>query len=188
MRTGRILPAFPDFPCLAAPVSHSHQSKKIELRSSGDKGVGTFAVAPISRGEVLLVTGGRIVTREEAARSAHPLHPFQVEGDLHLAPTSEHDGIFAVNHSCEPNAGLRGQLTLVALRPIAPGEEICFDYAMTDSDVDGRETYRMRCLCGEKSCRGEITDLDWRRPDLREKYRGFFSSYLAARIAGGNAP
>ncbi|WP_345325886.1 SET domain-containing protein [Candidatus Villigracilis proximus] len=38
-----------------------------------------------------------------------------------------------VNHSCNPNAGLSGQIGLVAMRDIEIGEEVCFDYAMSDT-------------------------------------------------------
>lgn len=168
-------------------MAPSYQSPKLEIRGSGVQGIGTIAVAPIAKGEVLVVTNGRVLTREQAASGRLPLHPFQIEGDLHLGPDDDesenYDGIFAVNHSCEPNAGLRGQVTLVAMRDIAAGEEICFDYAMTDSAPEGEsETYRMNCLCGKPACRRVVTDHDWRKPELRDKYRGYFSSYLAARL------
>jgi len=29
---------------------------------------------------------------------------------------------------------------------------------------------------------GRLTGQDWRRPDLQERYRGFFSWYLARKI------
>ena len=84
-----------------------------------------------------------------------------------------------LNHSCEPNCGLVGQTLLVAMRDIAPGEEMCFDYAMCDaSDYD-----EFRCLCEAPTCREVVTGSDWRDPDLRTKYHGWFSPYIARRIA-----
>ena len=60
-----------------------------------------------------------------------------------------------VNHSCEPNCGIIGSCLLVAMRDIEVGEELCFDYAMTDTnDYD-----EFVCACGTPSCRG----LDHRR-------------------------
>jgi len=38
------------------------------------------------------------------------------------------------NHSCEPNIGVQGQIVYVAMRDIAPGEELTHDWAMTDDD------------------------------------------------------
>lgn len=84
-----------------------------------------------------------------------------------------------LNHSCEPNCGLLGQMLLVAMRDITPGEELCFDYAMCDaSDYD-----EFRCLCGQPACRGIVTGSDWRDPVLQERYAGWFSPYLIRRIA-----
>jgi hypothetical protein len=79
-----------------------------------------------------------------------------------------------VNHSCEPNAGLQGAATLVAMRDIEPGEEITYDYAMTDTSAYDQFT----CRCGANNCRSGITGDDWRNPELRSRYRGYFSSYL----------
>ncbi|HMY16300.1 MAG TPA: hypothetical protein PKA58_08205, partial [Polyangium sp.] len=51
------------------------------------------------------------------------------------------------------NAGLDGQIVLRAMRGIVPGEEICYDYAMSDgSDYDEFE-----CTCGTPDCRQQIT-------------------------------
>ena len=59
-----------------------------------------------------------------------------------------------VNHSCSPNAGLRSNRILVALRNIGCGEEICYDYSTTMSE--GRWT--MQCRCGHLNCRSTVGD------------------------------
>ena len=64
------------------------------------------------------------------------------------------------------------------MRDIAPGEELCFDYAMTDSsDYD-----EFQCACGASSCRGVVRGDDWKRPELQDRYRGYFSTYLKKRM------
>jgi hypothetical protein len=80
---------------------------------------------------------------------------------------------------------MSGQIVLVAMREIAPGEEICFDYAMTDSYPYDE----FACRCGSTRCRKRVTAADWRRIDLQERYRGFFSPYLQKRIfsSGGGS-
>ncbi len=83
-----------------------------------------------------------------------------------------------INHCCNPNAGLSGQLALVALRDIAPGEEVCFDYAMTDGSVYDE----FPCSCGAANCRGRVTGNDWMRPELWKRYGSHFSPYLLRRI------
>ncbi|MGE0527480.1 MAG: SET domain-containing protein-lysine N-methyltransferase [Bdellovibrionales bacterium] len=88
-----------------------------------------------------------------------------------------------LNHSCEPNLGLQGQIVYVALRDVQPGEELTFDYAMTDDEL-----YEMECRCGTPSCRKTITGFDWKRKDLQEKYDGHFSWFIQRRIDAAKAP
>jgi len=145
-------------------------------------GYGVFATAPIAAGEVVTAWGGEIVTGEQLAQ--HPAfirtHSLQIEENLFIKPL---DGVPSepadfINHSCDPNLGLRGQITLVALRPIAPGEELCFDYAMSD----GSAYDEFDCACGTAHCRGRVTGNDWQLPTLQERYAGHFSPYLQRRI------
>ena len=87
------------------------------------------------------------------------------------------------NHSCEPNAGLRGQIFLVAMRDIAKDEEITFDYCMSLSEFEGSDfSISFDCQCGAPSCRGRVTQLDWKRPELQRKYNGYFSLYIQEKI------
>jgi len=64
------------------------------------------------------------------------------------------------------------------MRNIKPGEEITYDYAMTDSDPDDY----FKCNCGAKNCRRIITGKDWKSPSLQKKYRGYFSFYIQEKI------
>jgi hypothetical protein len=64
-----------------------------------------------------------------------------------------------VNHSCDPNiiveAGItrqgNGWAQLQALKAIAPGDELTFDYALAPE-------HKLRCRCGTKLCRGWVID------------------------------
>lgn len=82
-----------------------------------------------------------------------------------------------LNHCCEPNLGLQGQVVFVAMRDIAVGEELTIDYAMTDD-----EPYEMECQCGREACRKLITGADWRKLELQQKYHGYFSWFIQRRI------
>lgn len=85
---------------------------------------------------------------------------------------------FYRNHSCNPNAGFRGALHLVALRAIAAGEQITFDYAtcMTDNFGD------MSCSCGSHNCRGYVSGDDWKIPELQQRYAGHWQPYIEEKI------
>lgn len=58
-------------------------------------------------------------------------------------------------------------VTLVAIRPIASGEEITWDYSTTMSEDD----WEMDCNCGAPSCRKRIRDFKYLPPKLREHYQ-----------------
>jgi hypothetical protein len=91
----------------------------------------------------------------------------------------EDDDFF--NHSCSPNAGVQGHLLMVAMRDIRPKEEITYDYAMTDDDID----YNFKCNCGSKQCRNYITSSDWKIPSLQRRYKGYFSWFIQDKIDKG---
>lgn len=159
---------------------NSWLSSSLESRNLDEKGGhGVFCVSPVRKGELLIVWGGTIVNRDQF-NELDPLRQMlsvQVEEGLYLISTVFGPGDH-INHCCNPNAGLRGQIAVVALRDIEPGEEICFDYAMSDaSDYDEFE-----CACGASNCRGRITGNDWRKPELWERYEGYFSPYVQSRI------
>ena len=105
-------------------------------------------------------------------------HSVQVEEDHYLVSLTQSEPPDYVNHSCDPNAGLSGQISLVALRDISAGEEITYDYAMSD----GSAYDEFDCLCGAHECRGFISGSDWKRPELWMRYQGYFSPYLIRRI------
>jgi len=155
-------------------------STKMESRLRPDiNEYGVFAVEMIQAGEVLSVWGGDVITTEQFLQLPPDIQRLgiQVEEGLFLVAFSP-GPVDYFNHSCDPNAGLLGQIVLVALRDIWPGEEVCFDYAMTDgSPVD-----EFKCQCGSPHCREQVTGQDWTQPDLWERYDGHFSPYLQRRI------
>lgn len=160
----------------------SFVSAKLEVRSNPDKGnYGLFAREAISAGELLICWAGYVATEEQFQQLSdfEREHSVQIEENLYQIPYGGGDdpGDY-VNHSCDPNLGLSSSITLVALRDIQPDEEVCFDYAMTDSTPYDEFT----CGCGTVHCRGLVTGDDWQLPSLQERYDGYFSPYLQRRI------
>jgi len=144
-------------------------------------GRGCFAIEPIPAGHVVAAFGGRCLTRDEF--DLLPVHQqvrgIQVDEQLFLSGATEPEPSDFINHSCAPNCGMRGSTVVAALRDIAVGDELTYDYATSDgSDYDEFE-----CVCGAEICRGKVTGHDWMLPELQLRYRGNFSPYLAARIA-----
>ena len=160
-------------------------SPKIVIKNVNEKGIGSFASSPISKGEIVVVQGGRIIDSthiEESDYKPFGDHCFQIERDLLICPDEPKreslDGVFQVNHSCNPNCGFKGQIVLVAMRNIQTGDEVTYDYAMTDANLHDMTCTEMKCLCGADNCRHIITGDDWKNKDLQKKYDGFFSTFI----------
>lgn len=156
-------------------------SPKLRVVKQPDKGgQSVVAAEAIAAHEVVAVWGGDIVTGERL-RELDPIaqrYSVQVEENLYLVTPRTPDPADLINHSCNPNLGMSGQIVLVALREIAPGEEVTIDYAM----VDGTPYDEFDCECGAPNCRKRVTGNDWSDPSLWEQYEGYFSPYLQRRI------
>ena len=169
-------------------VVSSWFSAKTEKRRSSIEGRGLFARHAIAAGEIVAVKGGAILDAAAFALVRDQISPaeIQIEESLYIAPSTAAEvesNILCLNHSCRPNIGVRGQITFVAMRDIPPGSELTIDYAM----IDGDPAESMVCRCGTRECRNIITGADWRRPELRRRYAGYFSRYLQDRIAADGA-
>jgi uncharacterized protein len=162
----------------------SYHSPKTEVRDSKIHGRGLFATANIAKDEVVAVKGGHIISREQLREKITPrLGPVEIQigDDFFIAPVTEEErkgSMLYTNHSCDPNLGVRGEITFVSMRDIRAGEELTHDWAMTDDD-----DYSVECNCGVPNCRKILTGKDWQRPELQARYAGYFSEYLAMKIA-----
>ena len=162
----------------------SYRSSKTEVRESAIHGRGLFATADIAKDEIVAVKGGHILDRQTLHEKITPmLGPVEIQigDDLFIAPVTSEERELSMlysNHSCDPNVGVRGEITFVAMRVIRAGEELTHDWAMTDDD-----DYSEECNCGTANCRQSLTGKDWQRLDLQKRYAGYFSAYLARKIA-----
>ncbi len=144
---------------------------------------GVFATESIQRNELIAIWGGHIMTAQQIAMLPKEIldfdYPVQVHEGLYLGPKAREELNEAefFNHSCSPNAGVKGQIILVARRDIQEGEEICFDYETTDT-----EGVNFLCHCGSVKCRKTITGEAWKDPAFQKEHEGFFSWYLQEKI------
>jgi len=128
-------------------------------------GKGVFAAENIHKGEFLFSYKGCIhINFEESKKKGIEDYCLQIGSREYLYPTTSPHRY--VNHSCEPNAGLKDGTELYALRDISEGEEITFDYS-TYMDEDDWE---MDCLCGSPNCRKRIRDFKYLPLEIQEKY------------------
>lgn len=162
------------------PSMHNFLTPLAETRLDGVKGYGSFARQAMTRGTIVATFGGIAANRKDLANfpEERQRRSIQIDIDLFLIGPVQREPGDSINHSCDPNCGMRNATQVVAMRTIAEGEELTFDYAMTDtSDYDEFE-----CSCSTTQCRGVVRANDWRLDELRQRYAGFFSPYIRRLI------
>ena len=152
----------------------------------GDGGKGVFAIKNIRKNEVLAVFGGYIMKAIDVQNSPfyNDDYSLQISEDFLIGQLGDENICDAdfFNHSCDPNAGFRGQIFLVAMKSIKKEEEVTFDYAMVLQKMKGVEPYEMECLCGSRKCRNIVTENDWKIENLQRKYDGYFQFFIQEKI------
>ena len=123
---------------------NSERILKYEVRDSPINGKGLYAKVPIKKGEVATVWHPKLLTKQEAKQlpPGEYKHYTYIEGDtvVWMQPPERF-----MNHSCDPNTHVVDRSD-VALRDIAPGEELTSDYLdFTDKNVF--------CNCGSANCK-----------------------------------
>ena len=124
----------------------------LEIRPC-DFGVGVFTTENLPAGSFICAGSGALIDYAgNLALGARECDPLQIGPDLYL---SWGEPARLLNHSCEPNCGLRfdGQYSMFALRDLTVGEQILWDYS-TSMGTD--DAWRMRCACQSPSCRKVI--------------------------------
>lgn len=136
-----------------------------------------FATATIKKGARICFLKGEVCTLDEIlkrvkAGKEEPSDPLGIGEELYL-DLDELSRTF--NHSCNPNAFLRGKSELVAMRNIKQGEEITYDYSTTMNDNKakinkaGFMLWTCRCNCKAKNCRKSIRQFKT-LPEKRKKF------------------
>jgi len=135
-------------------------------------GRAVFAQEKICKDEIVAVWDGEIYSWEDD-RWNEELYDHVIQFEERKWRDSK--GIARwLNHSCDPNCGIRDLFKIVAMRDIEAGEELTWDYEMTGRHI----WWRMECRCGSPLWRREIGNFDNMPQNIREKYRGYISEWL----------
>lgn len=78
-----------------------------------------------------------------------------------------------LNHSCEPSAWVKG-LSIIALKDIASGDGVTFDYNTTEWDMASP----FNCGCGTASCVGTVQGYKHLSPAAQARLLGYLAEYL----------
>jgi uncharacterized protein len=158
---------------------------RVGIRPSTIQGGGMFALGPIRAGETVAIVGGTLMTGEEFTAylaTVDRWNAHQIGEDAHLVDLiktpDKVEG--SINHSCDSNLWMGDEVTLVARRDIAEGEELTLDYALTT--VDPNWALDQPCQCGAARCRGTATGTDWLLPEVRSRYASHFVPFINERI------
>jgi SET domain-containing protein len=137
-----------------------------EVRASPIQGLGVFARRPIPAGLRLIEYTGEVISDEEADRrydngamERHRTYLFGVSDGTCIDGAIGGNEAHLINHSCDPNCEaveVDSRIWIDAIRPIAAGEELTYDYAYERDGGDEALTDFYGCRCGARECRGTI--------------------------------
>lgn len=157
-----------------------------DIRPSPVHGMGIFARDTIYQDEPVEIIGGVVMTEDEfrAFQQATPhFNAVQIDEALHLVerPDVTQQRTGSLNHACDANLWMADEVTIVARRDIAAGEELTVDYALFSAQPDW--VMDTPCRCGSPVCRRMITGNDWKLQVVQDRYLHHFSPFLNRRIA-----
>lgn len=134
----------------------------IYIKKTPKKGYGVFAGELIKKGTFIIEYIGELISfpelnRRFEARGAPHTYAFKLDADTIIDAADKGNESRFINHSCDPNCVDElwqvcgeNRIKLRARRDIKLGEELTFDYHLTN--VDGYEP--QKCYCGAKNCCG----------------------------------
>lgn len=125
------------------------------IRSSAIHAAGCYTTEPIrKRSRVVEYTGPRITKEVADAKYEHSPTTYLFGVGDGSTVIDGHGIAMFLNHSCDPNCEtdeVRGRVWIKAIRDIAAGEELTYDYNLYDGDDD-----EAVCNCGAANCRGSM--------------------------------
>ncbi|MBV8631247.1 MAG: SET domain-containing protein-lysine N-methyltransferase [Silvibacterium sp.] len=125
------------------------------IRSSQIHAAGCYTTKPIKKRARIVEYTGPLITKQAADKKYQDSPTTYLFGVGDGSKVIDGHGIaMFINHSCDPNCEtgeVRGHVWIKALRDIAAGEELTYDYNLYDGDED-----EALCNCGAPGCRNSM--------------------------------
>lgn len=156
---------------------HGENTEKLEgkkwiIGESPIHGRGVFAKKNLKKDEIVFILKGKIRTQSVLTKEDIYRFPNWI-GIEHLLYIDPKPPAVYINHSCEPNLGTTGKRQFRALRGIKKGEELTFDYAISEETP-----WTMYCKCGVKHCRKIIGPIFTLPEAIFKKYLPYIPKYF----------
>ena len=159
------------------------------LKDVKGKGKGIFATRDIKAGEQILhldLNKLKSYSRKEINENPK-LQSNHCDYYGHSRYVIDHSPASYMNHSCDPNCITKHKSIKVkdvyALKDIKKGEELTHDYAAGAIDqINAKNSWKLRCKCGSKNCRKEVTGNFFKLPvELQRKYYPYLPPSIKAK-------
>jgi len=152
--------------------------KKLFVQKSSINGKGLFILEGAKEGEFIHYVEGKRVRKIPLNKTDGQIEMrnwYGISKSVWIDP--EGTDFDFLNHSCEPNAAIKGTKSLVALRDIKAGGELTIDYSITDPDP----LWEMKCACGASNCRKLIRSIESVPTDVFKKHFPNIPRYFQKR-------
>lgn len=159
-------------------VSNKFDNSKLKLDQNGDIGRSVWAQENIEEGEIIASFRGHKYSAKKLSDipNTSPVyardHVVQIGEELYVH--GKNGLAECINHSCSPNCGIKEMQNIVAMRNIEQGEQITWDYEMTEDSDWCMEN----CQCDSPECRHTIRGYSHMPSEVRDRYKGFISEWL----------
>ena len=154
----------------------NRDNPNIEVRETRKYGKSLFVNVDINKGDVIAVFDGKIYEAEKCSNLPNDppskIRDHAIQFEKHKWRDSNGVARY-IAHSCDPNCGIKELFKIVAMRDIKEGEEISWDYDMSENS-----DWKMECKCGSKNCRKLIRGYRFLPEEIKKKYEGFISGWL----------
>lgn len=160
-------------------IKHKKVYVDVKQFSATDTEFGLYANKDIKAGETIFIAKGKVVRVDIKSSSDSATYPnaIGIKKMKWLDPDKTNPLVY-LNHSCNPNTGIKGSVTFKALSKIKKGSEITMDYSITEIDTLWTLDNEINCLCHSTNCRKIIRSIQHLPVTIYKRYLPFVPTIM----------